>query len=510
MNYKNRHFGYCRKSSEDDGRQVLSLPAQKREIDDMASSKHLEVMKLYSESKSAKSPGREQFNEMLDHIEKIGGAGIICWKLDRLARNMIDGGRIMDMLQRGIICEIITHDKTYFPTDNILMMSVELGMANQFIRDLSVNTKRGLRLKADMGQPPRFANVGYRNNLITHNWEPDPQRAHYITEIFDMYDNGYSELQIVKKINSMGFRTRYGKPINKSMVGRILRNTVYYGYFYDNNELKKGKYEPLLEKEVWTRVQDRLNGKATYNHKKAKLVFKYRGYIFCGECGCSITAERKKGHIYYRCTKSKGYCSQSYLREEDLEPQLFDIFKKIQLDSSDIENVHDELIALYEKDKNFQSITLKNLRTELTKLEDEKMKIYKKLMLGEVDVDDREIAFELKESITKRIKAISAQIEGLSDNSYNWLEQSSNLLKLSKKATELFSIATAEQKLQLLDFVSSNRVLRDKKLTYNYTKPFIYAVKIKSQKIEKPDFMPGRPTWLRTWEDVRDTIKQGY
>lgn len=493
-----KYFGYCRKSSEDDARQVLSLPGQVKHVQEVAERSGLRLVKIYSEQKSASKLGREQFKEMLDCVEKGKAQGIVCWKLDRLSRNPIDEGRVKWLLQQGIIKHIKTSDRDYYSGDNVLITSVEFGVANQVTRDLSTNTKRGLRLKASMGQPPRFANLGYQNNLATHNWEPDPIRAPYIAQMFEWYDSGqYSELQIVERLNKSGFRTRHGKPIGKSLVGRTLRSPVYYGYFYDDGELKKGSYEALITKEVWDRVQDRLDGRVTYNHKKAKLVFKYRGYVFCGECGCSITAERKKGHVYYRCTKSKGYCSQSYVREEDLEPQLFDIFNGIQLDKGDIESVQDELLALYEKDRVFQATTLKNLKTELTKLEEEKLRVFRKMMSVEFDVEDREMALELRDGISKRIKVIQGQIEALSDSSYSWLEQSSNLLKLANKATELFSAANAEQKRQLLDFVSSNRVLKDRKVTYEYAEPFVLAANIKSQNAERPDNLSGRPVWLR-------------
>jgi site-specific DNA recombinase len=112
-----KYFGYCRKSSEDDGRQVLSLPAQKKELQTIAESNHLKVLHVYVEAKSAKSEGREMFNQMIARIKKGEARGIICWKLDRLARNMIDGGQIMDLLQRGVIEEIRTYEKPYLPTD---------------------------------------------------------------------------------------------------------------------------------------------------------------------------------------------------------------------------------------------------------------------------------------------------------------------------------------------------------------------------------------------------------
>src|ERR1700719_395000 len=146
-----KHFIYCRKSSEDDDRQALSIVAQLSEIGILARANNLSVVDTLSESKSAKEPGREVFNDMLRRIEAGEANAILTWKLDRLARNFDDGGRLIGMLQRGVIQEIRTFEKTYLPTDNVLTIAVELGMANQYVRDLSVNIRRGIREKVRRG-----------------------------------------------------------------------------------------------------------------------------------------------------------------------------------------------------------------------------------------------------------------------------------------------------------------------------------------------------------------------
>lgn len=88
---------------------------------------------------------------MMKFIQEKKVAGIICWKLDRLTRNPVDTGNLQYALQQGIIEKIITSDREYYPVDAGLLFSVETGMANQFILDLSKNTKRGMQGKADRG-----------------------------------------------------------------------------------------------------------------------------------------------------------------------------------------------------------------------------------------------------------------------------------------------------------------------------------------------------------------------
>ncbi len=105
---------------------------------------------MFTEEKSAKDPNqRKVFLEMMQYIEEGNADSILCWKLDRLTRNPVDTGLIQFMLQKGKIKSIITSDREYLPQDAGLLFSVETGNANQFIMDLSKNTKRGMRGKAD-------------------------------------------------------------------------------------------------------------------------------------------------------------------------------------------------------------------------------------------------------------------------------------------------------------------------------------------------------------------------
>jgi len=150
MPFVNNYFLYARKSTDVEDKQVRSIDDQLAVLRALAKDEDLTITQEFVERQSAKKPGRPVFNEMLALIERGEAQGIICWKIDRLARNPVDGGQISWLLQQSIIQRIRTHDRSFLPADNVLMMSVEFGMANQFIRDLSVNTSRGLRYKAKL------------------------------------------------------------------------------------------------------------------------------------------------------------------------------------------------------------------------------------------------------------------------------------------------------------------------------------------------------------------------
>jgi DNA invertase Pin-like site-specific DNA recombinase len=88
-------FLYARKSTDDEERQVLSIEAQLAELREHARKESLAVAAEFVETKTAKVPGRAVFNEMMARIERGEAAGILAWHPDRLARNSVDGGRII-------------------------------------------------------------------------------------------------------------------------------------------------------------------------------------------------------------------------------------------------------------------------------------------------------------------------------------------------------------------------------------------------------------------------------
>ncbi|MDP2656168.1 MAG: recombinase family protein [bacterium] len=91
----NTFFLYARKSTDEPDRQILSIEAQITELREFAQREHLDIVDTFIESQTAKEPGRPIFNKMLDLVEKGGANGILAWHPDRLARNSVDGGRVI-------------------------------------------------------------------------------------------------------------------------------------------------------------------------------------------------------------------------------------------------------------------------------------------------------------------------------------------------------------------------------------------------------------------------------
>src|SRR3990167_3844194 len=119
-----KYFAYVRKSSEGDERQVQSIPAQIESLEEMQRIRQLKIVERIEEAKSAKPPnGRDGFNRMLGDIEKKKADAILVWSLDRLSRNPVDTGRIIDLMDRGLLVEVVTPHQVFRnnPIDKLMM-----------------------------------------------------------------------------------------------------------------------------------------------------------------------------------------------------------------------------------------------------------------------------------------------------------------------------------------------------------------------------------------------------
>lgn len=341
---KIQYFLYARKSTESEDRQVASIESQMQELKKIARNDGLEIIEILTESKSAKAPGRPIFNKMIERIQKQEAYGILCWKLDRLARNPVDGGQIQWMLQQGIIKHIRTYERSYYPEDNVLVMCVELGMANQYIRDLSLNIKRGIRNRAEKGWHIGLAPMGYLNTKIEENGHrkiiKDPERFDLVRKMWDLLlEKHYSIEKIYKiAINKLGLTLYTGKKPCLSKIYHTFTNPFYYGYFRYKGEIYKGNHEPMITKQEFDKAQVLLGNKKP---QPLTHTFAFTGLIRCGECGAMITAEEKTKHqkngnthhyTYYHCTKKKDpNCSQKCITDKELEKQILQVLDTIKI-----------------------------------------------------------------------------------------------------------------------------------------------------------------------------------
>ena len=473
-----KYFIYARKSSESEDRQMASIDSQVDELKKLAKDLNLEIIDILQESQSAKGPGRPIFNEMLVRISKGEATGILCWKLNRLARNPIDGGQISWMLQENVIEHIQTYGRDYKSADNVLMMQVEFGMANQFIRDLRTDTKRGLRAKAERGWYPTFATIGYMHNPYKHKGEKeimqDPERFDLVRKIWDLMLTGaYTPPQTLKiATEEWGLRNRKGQNISKSNIYRILSDPFYYGSFEypkGSGDWYEGKHEPMVTREEFELAQDMMGGK--HNTRPKTYEFAYKGPIMCGECGAQVTAEHKtkkqkngvvRNYIYYHCTKRKDpNCKQKAIEEKELEKQLAHTISKVDIPEeffnwamTRLKEDNDKEVRARKKIILNQQMQYQEVLAKIDNLID--MRADKEITLDEFKNRKAKLVLE-----QEKMKSL---IDSTNERVTEWFNHTEKYLTFSEDAFNKFENGSLRVRKEMLFMLGSNLTLIDKKL----------------------------------------------
>jgi len=415
---------YARKSTESEERQVLSIDSQIKEMLILAEREGLEIVAMKRESHSAKETGqRPVFNEIIEEI-KIGKYnGILTWAPDRISRNAGDLGRVVDLIDAGILAEIRTFSQKFSNNPNEKFMLMILGSQAKLENDnRGVNVQRGLRTRCEMGLRPGTAPTGYLNlKQMDKKCQViiDPDRGHVITQMFEKVGHEkWSGRKVYHWLKfDLNFYTRGNKPLSLGNVYRTLQNSFYYGPFefpVKSGKWYQGKHEPLVSKELFDKVQEHLKRdlKQHNNHE-----FAFTKIIVCGSCGSCISGQEKykplkdgttARYIYYGCGRTKDHnCKgNKYLREEELVNQLIPLIDKIEFNQFSMKIKFEEELRRFNK---FQRTVLGSNDPKV-KHQDTDARVYAKYILKEgTNEERREImgCFKSKLKITKGVVTLS-------------------------------------------------------------------------------------------------------
>lgn len=532
---------YLRRSSDDDTHQVESIPSQEKKVMPLVMNlikqyPNIKLGKIFRSSHSAKEPGNPDFIELIERFETGKSNAVAGWELTRFSRNPIDSGRLSWLLQRETIKFIFTPQRTYLPEDNVLLMSVEFGMANQFIRDLSRNVKRGLQNKAERGWLPSGAKPGYMNDKYAEKGNKtvlkDPQRFPLVRKSWDLMLTGlYSPPQILRKLNDdWGYRTPKhkrigGKPMTRSMIYRVFTDPFYYGEFeYPERSgiWYKGTHEPMITKEEFDRVQMLLGRKGRPKPKTHE--FPFTGIMRCG-CGAMVTCEEKfqiicpncklkfasqnkdacpkcktlieemvkptlLHYTYYHCTRKKGPCNQPSIQAQNLAIQINELLSKIQISERFKNWAIKYLNEINDKEVDDRNAILGSLQEAYKGIVQRidnlvKLKISPQNSDGSL-LSDAEFKSQ-KEALMKEKASLEERLNDTGDRISKWVELSEKTFNFACYARYWFENGDLQTKRQIFSALGSNLILEDKIVRVDLEKPLKF---IEEARNEVPEISP--------------------
>jgi len=421
---------------------------------------------------------------MMQEIENGEAEGILCWCLNRLTRNPIDSGRLSWLLQQGVIKVIQGIEQKYLPSDNVLLFNVEAGQANQYVLDLSRDTKRGLLRKLNAGWQNGVAPLGYLNDKENKIIIKDPERFNLIRKMWDLMLTGnYTPPKILDKANKeWNFKTKRfkrigGNELSRSSIYKIFTSLFYTGIIESKGIQYNGKHDQMVTLEEYDRVQMLLGRKGKARPKRHEFAF--TGSIRCGVCNCLYTAETKKKIIkktgkikeytYYHCTRktTKIKCNQK---------------KNIPIDKLEL-SIEKE-IEKYTILPEFLQWALEHINKEGdTKIED-RAKIYemthKSLMetqkeLGELtkmryrQLIDDETFIKEKNGLKRKIIQLKKSLRKTKTRTDEYIEITERTFNFATYARKAFITAKGKEGLELkkeiLLTLGATPIIKDEKLT---------------------------------------------
>jgi hypothetical protein len=325
------------------------------------------------------------------------------------------------MYLTDLLVQIRTYGQTFTntPSEKFLLM-ILCSQAKLENDNKSINVKRGLRTRVEMGLWPAPAPTGYlKEKRMDRKCETlvDPDRAPVIKQMFEKvtYEK-WSGRKLYHWLKfDLNFKTATGnKNLTLGNIYVLLQNHFFYGTFeYPKNSGNwyKGIHKPIITKELFDQVQTQLKGNVLKTRQEKEFAF--TRLMKCGLCGSGITADEKykklkngkvNTHVYYGCTKVRDRnCKCGYINETELVRQLQQLIDTIELNETDVLKKIKEEVTRY---KRFQR-SLLGEKVDLN-VSDIDVKEYVKFLLQDGGIEEkREILSCLNSTILLKQKIVS-------------------------------------------------------------------------------------------------------
>lgn len=463
----------ARVSTEEQLKEGQSIPAQLARAREYCQRKELEIKSEYQFDESSSIDQRKKFELVIEEIkqskEKLA---LIVECVDRLQRSfkesvLLDELRKQDKVELHFIREnLVIHKDSN--SSEIQRWDLAVFIAKSYVLQISDNVKRSIEQKLRNREWPGMAPYGYKNITSEDSKkdiEPDEFKSKLVQKMYEWYGTGaYSMFLVREKL-----KKDYNIDLSKGFIDAILKNPFYYGEMRFKGKLYPHRYQPIITKELFDKVQQIKAGYSKKHFKYAGLPYFYRGLIRCADCGCMITPEKHKGYIYYHCTQYKGKHDAQWLREEEITEQFGQLFQRIQIPQEVLDDITESLKSVHKGKSEFREQQFDQLTKERDKYTKRTENMYFDKLDGRITTDEYD---KLYKKFRGKIEEIDNRLVNLQKAEDNYYLTANYLLQLANKAYDLFVGSEIEEKRQLLKITLQNLTLEGKKVQFQVQKPF--------------------------------------
>ncbi|MDO5293357.1 MAG: recombinase family protein [bacterium] len=434
---------YVRVSSQEQAIEGHSIEEQLDRLKSYCNAKGLTIYKNYVDPGfTGSNINRPALENLIEDVENKRISTVLVYKLDRLSRSQKDTLHLIEDIFLQNNCDFISMTENFdtsspFGKAMIGILSVFAQLEREQIKE-RMDMGRAGRAKLGLWRGGSNAPIGYDfvdGKLIVNEYE-----AIQVRKIFELFLEGKSFGQISKYMKSH-YTNKYSNYNCKNTLGAIIKNNLYIGKIKYNDEVYDGIHEPIITSETYARANDRYKmiSDKWNSQERSPYAGKHllTGLIFCGNCGAryfTTTTKRKNApaYSYYKCYSRDGNremkkmdgCKNPTYRQDLLDQMILD----------EISNLH--------------------YNNEL--------------------IEELSISSQKENNLTKELNAVKKQLETITNKINKLLElYSIGGVPTDMLSTQITTLATEKEKLELHIHELKNKSIKDSMLTVNEAKEYI-------------------------------------
>lgn len=274
---------------------------------------------------------RPALKQLLEDIKVKAIDCVIVYKVDRLSRSLLDFTQLLEFFDKNNIAFVsVTQNFNTNTSMGRLTLNILLSFA-QFEREMISERTRDKMAAAKkkgrfIGGRPAF---GYNIDRVNHKLLTNPAEAKIVQEIFALYLEKKSLVEVGKILNGKGYRSKEytsakglkfgGIPFKNTTVMQIIKNILYTGKVRFQNELYDGQHEGFISLDDYQKAQAILaeNKQGPQRRERAKGKGILSQILRCKNCNCAMiymyTFKKRLGrqYSYYMCCSAgkRGYAT---------------------------------------------------------------------------------------------------------------------------------------------------------------------------------------------------------